>query len=868
MGSTEFCVKVTMLIVRIKFTKTTYVYRGFGSFSDAQLLSITQEVGDGEPNIVTTIEPTKLGVPLSITQGESIRQFAYDGRYRVMEFARPESFNATFTYDENGNVKTRSLGFIVANYDYDGRNNVVSVDYARRGAVPGFGFGVDIEGALSTQFPAEDVTFKYNDDNTVRESANGDSVWTYAYDGNGNLLSENLNLLGDIDKNFTISRKYDQNDNQSEIVYPSGKVVSLEPDALGRPKKLGDFLQNIQYNSSNIVSSATYGNGKLWTMIQNANKFIESNSVADVFSETYGYDSNYNVDEVDSSISGLRTYEFDGINRLNRMRMGTGDWESYSYDINSNITSNAFPEVQGRSTAFTDIEYDPVTQLPTVGIGFKKDGSDIPFGTNIGHDIHGNINSFGDYEYLFDGAGYLRGVKRNFVLKAEYDYDANGLRTVIERDGETVVTVYGVNGDLLHEYHVQKQMQSDYVYLNNYLISRYDTERVWSIEEDADQDGLPNEFDPDDDNDGQSDVDEIACGSDPLDANDVAADADNDGILDCNDDIIDSDFDGVADVDDAFPNDPTESADFDSDGIGDNADLDDDNDGQSDLHEVQCFSDPLDANSLAADADGNGVPDCILTELPQGRLVVWGDTDVFGDTSIIDDLPSGSDFVRVASEDNTAVALRSDGTLVGWGREFASGSYPEVPSGNDFIDIDGYLDAFVALRRDGSIAVFGDRFSNIVRGRPSSSLRFKSIAVGQGFAAGLRNNGSITVWGTTNSAVQVDKPTGTGYKALAAGQRHAVVINADGSLTTWGSYGGQRISDTPAGNDLTTLLQFLVLVVLVHLKAMERLCLGETPFLSILIRQMLRVLLRCRSVEGFQLEFVSLKLFSIVLMKL
>ena len=41
----------------------------------------------------------------------------------------------------------------------------------------------------------------------------------------------------------------------------------------------------------------------------------------------------------------------------------------------------------------------------------------------------------------------------------------------------------------------------------------------------------------------------------------------------------DDDNDGVLDDNDVFPNDATESSDFDGDGVGDNADTDDDNDG-------------------------------------------------------------------------------------------------------------------------------------------------------------------------------------------------------------------------------------------------------------------------------------------------
>ena len=70
--------------------------------------------------------------------------------------------------------------------------------------------------------------------------------------------------------------------------------------------------------------------------------------------------------------------------------------------------------------------------------------------------------------------------------------------------------------------------------------------------------------------------------------------------------VIDSDGDGVPDEDDAFPNDPNESVDTDGDGIGNNADTDDDNDGIPDDYEIANGLDPLNPADAAADADGDG----------------------------------------------------------------------------------------------------------------------------------------------------------------------------------------------------------------------------------------------------------------------
>lgn len=74
--------------------------------------------------------------------------------------------------------------------------------------------------------------------------------------------------------------------------------------------------------------------------------------------------------------------------------------------------------------------------------------------------------------------------------------------------------------------------------------------------------------------------------------------------LACTEIFSDRDGDGVADAEDAFPNDATEWSDNDGDGTGDNADLDDDNDGLSDLIETA-----LSLNPLLTDTDGDGVAD-------------------------------------------------------------------------------------------------------------------------------------------------------------------------------------------------------------------------------------------------------------------
>jgi hypothetical protein len=69
----------------------------------------------------------------------------------------------------------------------------------------------------------------------------------------------------------------------------------------------------------------------------------------------------------------------------------------------------------------------------------------------------------------------------------------------------------------------------------------------------------------------------------------------------------DRDHDGVADADDALPEDPSEQFDADNDRIGDNLDLDDDNDGMPDAFEILHILNPLLAQDASEDTDGDGL---------------------------------------------------------------------------------------------------------------------------------------------------------------------------------------------------------------------------------------------------------------------
>ena len=94
----------------------------------------------------------------------------------------------------------------------------------------------------------------------------------------------------------------------------------------------------------------------------------------------------------------------------------------------------------------------------------------------------------------------------------------------------------------------------------------------------------------------------------------------------------DSDSDGVRDRFDALPFDPTETLDSDLDGIGNNADTDDDGDGLSDLVEGESGLNPL-----TPDTDGDGVIDGQDAFPAEASETLDTDGDGIGNNADIDD---------------------------------------------------------------------------------------------------------------------------------------------------------------------------------------------------------------------------------------
>ena len=293
----------------------------------------------------------------------------------------------------------------------------------------------------------------------------------------------------------------------------------------------------------------------------------------------------------------------------------------------------------------------------------------------IGGDFTGNVDGFGRFCPVTSQVGNLAGDVQGATVTLDWDTpDRVGpgvLRYDIIRDdvviGSTTETTFDdvVTPDQTYAYRVS-------VVPVGYTSGQSSQPIVVTVTGDFDGDGIPDNLDPDDDNDGVDDVDDAF----PYDPNETA-DADGDGVGDNSDafpndpnETADADGDGVGDNGDVFPNDPNEWADADGDGVGDNADVDGDNDGLIDGADDPLLSASVDSwpfTSAAAEVNGNRVGWNGSNRAWQG----WVNSDRFSTYGI----PAGSDFSLTFEVEHVP---NLEYVMFGLGNVESSGVYQDI----------------------------------------------------------------------------------------------------------------------------------------------------------------------------------------------
>ncbi len=163
------------------------------------------------------------------------------------------------------------------------------------------------------------------------------------------------------------------------------------------------------------------------------------------------------------------------------------------------------------------------------------------------------------------------------------------------------------------------------------------------------------------------------------------------------------------------------------------------------------------------------------------QVVAWGFEGYgYEGSGNLCDVPAGlSDVIAVDGGYAFSVALKSDGTVVGWGE-----SYRLPPAGLANVTAIAAGDNFgLALKNDGSVTAWGDSYYTSGASDVTDAI---AVAAGSYHYLALKPDGTV-VAGGANWNGQCDVPAGlSNVVALAAGNSHSLALKSDGTVVGWG----------------------------------------------------------------------------------
>lgn len=154
-----------------------------------------------------------------------------------------------------------------------------------------------------------------------------------------------------------------------------------------------------------------------------------------------------------------------------------------------------------------------------------------------------------------------------------------------------------------------------------------------------------------------------------------------------------------------------------------------------------------------------------------------------------DSPPAGlTNAIDIEASDTLALALRSDGTIIGWGDDANTGIiYPPftVTDATD-IALSPLSGDAMALRANGRLIAWGGYNDFGQTNVPPDLSNVVAMAVGGGHMMALRANGTVTAWGYNDMGQTNVPPSLSNIVAIAAGALHSMALSANGTISTWG----------------------------------------------------------------------------------
>src|SRR5579859_2990483 len=417
-----------------------------------------------------------LGNLLQIVHGSQTRSFAYNVLSRLTSATRPESGTVAYSYDNNGNVLTKTgpapnqtgtatvtICFGVWNgtscdgTGYDQMNRVIKKTYSDT-SMPTIQYGYDGIGPTGCS-PAPPSLPDSNPKGRMTSVCDGSGATSWAHDSTGRITTEKRTILG---VTATVSYAYNLDGSIATVTYPSGKVITYTVSNAQRPTAANDVANSVQF--ANAASYAPTGGLQSMTLGQ-VNGGFTGISESHTYNNRLEYTSTQATSTAGTALNLAVCYTgFDFTNgcsttATNNNGSVTGITNSVDsgrtlntgYDPLNRISSVATKSTSGVDCWGQNFSPDALANLNTIGSAQCSSGTlsvtvdtnnHINSSTSFAYDAAGNMTQDGSgFSYTFDDENHLTIASGMTNGPYCYIYDGNGMRVAKKSNSNSTCSI-------------------------------------------------------------------------------------------------------------------------------------------------------------------------------------------------------------------------------------------------------------------------------------------------------------------------------------------------------------------------------------------------------------------------------------------
>lgn len=244
---------------------------------------------------------------------------------------------------------------------------------------------------------------------------------------------------------------------------PGGLALTYNPNGFGEARQASvpgyNYASGVTYHPNGAIKQMSFGNTRGYDSQQNDRQQTSRIHYWYGFIHHLSYDKNGRLTTLDDQYDNSRdrTFTYDDLGRL---KTASGEWGagSYNYDNRNNLTRKQL------GSRVVEIEYNGQNRVSRA-----RDSASGNVWQNYAYDSRGNVTDNGPINFIYDHAMQPSSISGSDSGTFKYDGLFKRVKQTI--NSETIYSVYGANGQLMHRDNATTSQTTDYVRLGGMLIA-------------------------------------------------------------------------------------------------------------------------------------------------------------------------------------------------------------------------------------------------------------------------------------------------------------------------------------------------------------------------------------------------------------